>query len=144
VPKLPVRAARVTPLGLEGDVQRLVKIHGGPDRAVCLFSQEVIDELRAEGHPIVAGAAGENVTIAGLAWSSLASGDVIELGDVVVQLTTITDPCKQIAACFADRKPSHVLESARTRWYARVLVPGELAVGAPVRFAVDAATFARR
>jgi MOSC domain-containing protein YiiM len=127
-----VLSARVTAEGLAGDVQRLRKIHGGPDRALCLFSAEVIAALRAEGHPIGPGVTGENVTIAGLDWATLASGDVLELGGVVVELTVMTDPCKQIAAAFADRDPRHVGPPARTRWYARVVVPGELAVGAPV------------
>ena len=34
MPKLPVDAARVTKHGLEGDVQRNKKYHGGPNRAV--------------------------------------------------------------------------------------------------------------
>jgi MOSC domain-containing protein YiiM len=132
VPKLPVRSARATRLGLAGDVQRLKKIHGGPDRALCLFSLEVIAALRAAGHPIAPGGAGENVTLSGLDWPSLAEGDRLSLGDVVVELTTTTDPCKQIAACFADRNPWHLGPRATTRWYARVLVEGDLAVGAPV------------
>ena len=37
--------------------------HGGPERALCLFSLERILELQAEGHPIFPGAAGENITI---------------------------------------------------------------------------------
>jgi MOSC domain-containing protein YiiM len=56
VPKRAVPAARVTTLGIEGDVQRNREHHGGPDRALCLFSLERIRALRAEGHPIVPGA----------------------------------------------------------------------------------------
>jgi MOSC domain-containing protein YiiM len=38
MPKLPVMFARVTKGGVEGDRQRNLKYHGGPDRAVCVFS----------------------------------------------------------------------------------------------------------
>lgn len=133
MPKLPVLAARATRLGLAGDVQRMKKIHGGPDRALCLFSLEVIEQLRAAGHPIAPGAAGENVTISGLDWPSLREGDRLRLGDVVIELTRTTDPCKQIAGCFADRDAWHLGPRATTRWYARVLVEGDLSVGAVVQ-----------
>lgn len=124
--------ARAGRLGLDGDVQRMKKIHGGPDRALCLFSLEVIEQFRAAGHPLVPGGAGENVTISGLDWPSLREGDQLHLGDVVIELTRTTDPCKQIAACFADKNPWHLEPRATTRWYARVLVEGDLSVGAVV------------
>ena len=60
VPKLPVREVRIGRLGLEGDVQKHTKIHGGPDRAVCLYALEVICALQAEGHPVYPGALGDN------------------------------------------------------------------------------------
>ncbi|MGH6631118.1 MAG: hypothetical protein ACREB3_15430, partial [Burkholderiales bacterium] len=40
VPKLPVAEARIMVEGLVGDRQRNRAHHGGPDRAVCLFSLE--------------------------------------------------------------------------------------------------------
>lgn len=52
VPKLPVASAQVTAQGLVGDRQKNLKYHGGPDRALCLWSLEVIETLLAEGHPI--------------------------------------------------------------------------------------------
>ena len=50
------------------------KVHGGPERAVSLFSLEVIRRLQDEGHPIYPGATGENLTVAGLDWAALAAG----------------------------------------------------------------------
>ena len=142
VPKLPVLSARVTTLGLDGDGQRMKKIHGGPDRALCLFSLELLDALRAEGHPIHPGSTGENLTLSGVPWP-LAPGDVLELGAVVIEVTTITDPCKQIAGCFADRDFKRMLPAAWSRWYARVLVEGDLAVGARVRRRLGRSSAAR-
>src|ERR1043165_2763657 len=84
VPKLPVPAAQVTAAGVVGDRQRNLKYHGGPDRAVCLLAQEVIDDLAAQGHPIRPGSTGENLTIAGIDWSSLAPGAQLRVGAAVV------------------------------------------------------------
>jgi MOSC domain-containing protein YiiM len=133
VPKLPVQAAVVSEQGLVGDRQRDRRYHGGPSRAVSLYSLEVIEKLRAEGHAIAPGAAGENVTIHGLAWSELASGVRLAIGgEVVLELTKPAGPCKKIAACFSEGDYSRIapkLHPADTRWYARVLREGTIRPG---------------
>jgi MOSC domain-containing protein YiiM len=133
VPKLPIREVQVGALGLVGDGHVHTKIHGGPDRAVCLYALEVILALQAEGHPIWPGAAGENVTVSGLTWASLAVGDRLAVGDeVVLVLTRPTTPCKSIASAFADGRPGRIDHDAHpgwSRWYARVERPGTLRVG---------------
>ncbi|MBW3625504.1 MAG: MOSC domain-containing protein, partial [Armatimonadetes bacterium] len=52
VPKRPIESGRVTALGIAGDQQRDRRFHGGPTRALCLYSLERIEQLRDEGHPI--------------------------------------------------------------------------------------------
>jgi MOSC domain-containing protein YiiM len=102
VPKLPVAEARVTRNGVAGDRQRYTAFHGGPDRAVSLFSLEVIERVRAEGHPIEPGSTGENVTVAGLDWRLLAPGSRLAVGDeVVLEITGYAAPCATIKASFA-------------------------------------------
>jgi MOSC domain-containing protein YiiM len=46
VPKRAVAGALVGPLGLEGDAVKHTKIHGGPERAVCLWALETILALQ--------------------------------------------------------------------------------------------------
>src|SRR5687768_6969799 len=82
VPKLEVPSARVTAAGVEGDRQRNLKHHGGPDRALCLYSFELIQALQAEGHPIVPGSIGENVVVAGIDWRRMLPGTRVRLGTV--------------------------------------------------------------
>src|ERR1700730_18267681 len=91
VPKLAVREATVTATGMVGDSHNFPDIHGGPERALCLFSLERILELQAEGHPIFPGAAGENVTVSGLDWGKLEPGVRLALGDeVLIEITKYT------------------------------------------------------
>ena len=141
VPKLAVREALLTPGGLEGDRQRDRRFHGGPHRAVCLFALERILELQAEGHPIYPGAAGENVTVAGLDWSRLKPGARLALGaEALVEIASYTSPCKKIAANFLGgdfKRISQKLRPGHSRIYARVLRPGRLSVGQGVRVLVD-------
>lgn len=133
VPKLPVKTAVVTPLGLQGDAQREKKFHGGPERALCLYAMEILERLRAEGHPIVPGGAGENITVGGLDWREVVPGRRFRLGDeVIIEIASYTTPCLNIAACFADgdfTRISQKLHPGQSRVYARVLQTGELCVG---------------
>ena len=102
VPKLPVADARVHRGGMAGDAQADRRHHGGPERALCLFSLERIEEFRAEGHPIAPGSTGENVTIAGLDWSRVVPGARLRLGDeVLVEISSYTTPCRTNAQWFA-------------------------------------------
>src|SRR5262245_42508499 len=88
VPKNAVKEAAVTELGLEGDVQAHPNIHGGPERALCLFSLERILEFQAAGHPIYPGSIGENVTVRGMDWNAIVPGVRLILGeDVLIEIT---------------------------------------------------------
>lgn len=137
VPKQPIPAGLVTPLGLEGDVQRDRRYHGGPDRALCLFSLEHILALQAEGHPIYPGATGENVTIAGLDWAALSPGVRLQLGpEVLVEITGYASPCSNITAAFRDGAINEISEKkypGRSRLYGRVLHTGRLRPGDEVQ-----------
>src|SRR5918911_857375 len=101
VPKLPVTEALLTTEGLVGDWQKDRRYHGGPERALCLFSLERIEALQREGHPIYPGSVGENVTIAGLDWAQVAPGMRLALGDeVVVEITKPANPCNSLVDSF--------------------------------------------
>jgi len=135
--KLPVEEARLTPNGLAGDRQAHPSIHGGPERALCLYALEQIQALHAEGHPIYPGSTGENLTVAGLDWSQLAPGCRLALGDeVIIELSSYANPCKSIKESFGDgefRRISQKTHPGTSRFYARVIQTGRLAVGQQVR-----------
>jgi MOSC domain-containing protein YiiM len=136
VPKLAVPEARVTTLGLEGDAHHNTKHHGGPERAVCLFSREAIDALAAEGHAIEPGTIGENVTVEGLDWNLVTPGVRLRLGErVVLEVTRYTTPCFKIAPVFVGRDSGRVSQKNHPGWsrvYTRVLVEGALRAGDPI------------
>lgn len=133
VPKLSVASAQVTFQGLAGDRQRNRKYHGGPERAVCLYSLEVIDVLRAEGHSIAPGSAGENLTVAGLDWPQLKPGDRLTIGaHVRLELTSYTTPCHLNAQWFKNGDFSRIEQEAYPGWsrlYARVIREGVVKAG---------------
>jgi MOSC domain-containing protein YiiM len=142
VPKGAVPQARVTPLGVEGDGHRDREHHGGVDRAVCLYAMERIRQLAAEGHPIAPGSLGENVTVEGLEWPRVVPGTRLQLGDdVLLEVTRYTSPCLNIRGVFLNRDYARVSEKQYPGWsrvYARVLAPGVIRAGDPVRLLAGA------
>ena len=133
VPKLPVSEAKVSKEGLQGDRQRNLKVHGGPDRAVCLFSVELIERMQDEGHSIDAGSSGENLTLARLAWDSLVPGTRLKIGpDVQLEVVSYCAPCEWNARWFRDRDISRISQKSNPGWsrlYARVLRTGVVRPG---------------
>ena len=136
VPKTPVEQARVTAAGLEGDRQDDRVHHGRPFQALCLYGTDVIDALVAEGHPIAAGSAGENLTIAGVDWATIRPGTILAVGDdLTVEISSYATPCAKNAQWFADRDFRRMLHEKHPGWsrvYATVLRPGSVRTGDPV------------
>ncbi len=137
VPKTAVPAARVTAEGLDGDAHRDLEHHGGPERAVCIYSMEAIKRLQAEGHSIAPGSMGENVTVEGLDWSAVVPGSHVLLGSkVLLQVTRYTSPCVNITGSFKGGEFARVSQKRHPGWsrvYARVLAEGTIRRDDPVR-----------
>ena len=136
VPKLARGSAAVRVGGVEGDRQRDLRYHGGPTRAVSLYSLELIRALAAEGHPIDVGCIGENFTLEGVAWDRMVPGATLEVGVVQLELTAYAAPCSNLVPYFAGGKFVRVAQKVHPGWsrlYARVLREGTVQVGDAVR-----------
>lgn len=133
VPKRRVTGAKVAAFGLEGDDQDDKVHHGGPDRAVCIFSLEKVRSLQAEGHPIQPGSVGENLTVEGVRWESVMPGVRIRVGgSVILEVTSFTSPCKTIRGAFSDGRFVRISQKVHPGWsrvYARVISEGDVALG---------------
>ena len=120
VPKRPVLFARVSKDGVDGDAQRNLKYHGGPDRALCLYSVELYDWLRGEGVDLCA----------------LAAGDRLRVGDCLIELTDVREPCRTLKK-WDERFPKLIL--GRSGWVAKVIEeavvkPGDAIEVSPARW----------
>ena len=133
VPKKAVNGAQVSVSGVVGDAQADTKHHGGPERAICVYSLERIYALQKEGHPIDIGTAGENLTVEGLDWNLVVPGVRLRVGDTVrLEVATFTKPCKTIKGSFIDGKFVRIAQKLHQGWsrvYARVLTEGEIRFG---------------
>ena len=136
VPKTAVFEAVVTREGIVGDVQRDLRHHGGPERAVSIYSLELIADLQREGHPIAPGTAGENLTVSGVDWPLAVPGCEIQVGDVRLAVTGFASPCENIRRSFKDEHFTRISQKVHPGWsrvYCRVVVPGTIRPGDPVR-----------
>lgn len=132
VPKVAIDEAVVGYRGFDGDRQASRKHHGRVWQALCLWSADVIDALRAEGHPIAPGRAGENVTVADLDWPSLRPGVQVRLGSVLAEVSAYATPCAKNAAWFIDRdfdRMAHDRHPGWSRVYASVIDDGVVRIG---------------
>lgn len=128
-PKLATDHAVVGDRGIIG-VEQADKIHHGhPEQALCLFSLEVIEKFRSEGHPIAPGSAGENITVSGVDWSDVVPGRNMTIGPVQVEITGYATPCSKNAQWFIEGRYNRMHESrhpGESRVYARVLTTGAI------------------
>lgn len=131
IPKHPVDEAECGALGLVGDKHRF-KLHGGADRAVCIFGVEDREALARDG--VAAGgpgAYGENLLLEGLDFQALRADDELEVGDeVVLAIHDVREPCNTLRSI--DRRfPDLML--GRSGFVCRVLRGGKLRPGMQVR-----------
>lgn len=81
--------------GIEGDA------HAGKwHRQVSLLSLERIEEFRSKGANVDFGAFGENIVVSGINLRELPIGQIIRIGDVVLELTQIGKKCHDKCAIY--------------------------------------------
>jgi MOSC domain-containing protein YiiM len=137
--KKPVQGAvEVGPLGLAGDEQADLEVHGGPDKAVYAYSLNNYAAWKT-AYPqyeamLLPGGLGENLTIDGIAEGDVCMGDHVQIGTAVLQVSQPRQPCFKFALRFNDvSMPRAMLKNGMSGWYYRVLKTGSLAAGDAVR-----------
>ncbi|MBM3737346.1 MAG: MOSC domain-containing protein [Acidobacteria bacterium] len=144
LPKRPVHEARISPMGVEGDLHNHPEIHGGADKALLLIAKEAVDDLKTRGYPLFYGAMGENLTTQGLDYKSWRAGQRYRIGyDVIIELTQPRGPCKALHV-YGESLPADVYDKAvkardprSPKWgmsgfYASVVKGGLILPGAPI------------
>jgi MOSC domain-containing protein YiiM len=141
--KSPVEGAvRLGATQLEGDGQADLENHGGPDKAVCVYSADHYDFWSAafggdaqRGDALPKGAFVENFTVAGLTEADVCIGDVWAVGEegpqrAVVQVSQPRQPCWKLSRKWGVKSLAfQVQQNGRTGWYFRVVREGVVAAG---------------
>ena len=134
IPKKPVPEARFTFSRVEGDDWNNTKAHGLPGQAVCLYSAELIEELKAEGYPLFPGALGENLTTEGIDVNGALVGERWGIGTTVLEVSEPRVPCWRLGVRMNDKLfPRRFMEALRPGAYLRIVVEGDVGTGDEVR-----------
>ena len=138
----PVLAA---PLGLAGDEQADLNIHGGLQKAVYAYPVEHMafwqDQRRAQGvclfdDALPPGFMGENLLVAGLLEAELWIGDTLQVegSDCTLRVTAPREPCGKFTAVMGFAEAGRLMvREARCGFYLAVDAPGPLEAGALLR-----------
>ncbi len=118
--------------GLSGDAQVHRPSHGGPERALLIYPAEHYPRWRAEWgiRDLGPGGFGENLTVSGVDEHAVCVGDVLQLGDVRLEVSGPREPCATLARRHhRSDLVDQVLGNDRSGWYTRVQHEGWLEPG---------------
>lgn len=127
-------SVRVGFLGLEGDAQADLSVHGGPDKAIHHYPRDHYPFWQdALGNPPLldaAGAFGENVSTRGIDETVVCIGDRFRLGTALVEISQGRQPCWKLDHRFDGAKVlARVVRTGRSGWYYRVIEEGAVTRG---------------
>jgi len=123
-------------VGLAGDRVYDVKNHGGTDQAVYAYAREDLDLWQAElGTPLRGGVFGENLTTEGVDVNGALIGERWRVGDdVILESCCPRIPCGTFQGWLARADwIKRFTTAARCGAYLRVIEPGYIRAGDPVR-----------
>lgn len=124
-------------LGLQGDEQADLTVHGGLDKAVYAYpcehygfwAAQKLAALKRE-EPLPPGSMGENLTIQGLLEQDVWVGDRLAIGDALFEVTEPRSPCYKFAAKMGfAHAVKMMVQSGATGFYLRVLREGAVQAG---------------
>ena len=129
----------VLPLGLLGDEQADLSIHGGLEKAVYAYPGEHyphwLEARRQAGlaqidDSLPYGSLGENLTLTGLLEADVWAGDVLEFPDCALRVTLPREPCYKLNAVMGFPQASRLMAtSGFCGFYLAVQRPGRLCAG---------------
>jgi len=127
----------VGPLGLEGDEQADLNVHGGPEKALyCYplehyaFWEDTLVQQASDLCPLPHGFFGENLTIEGVRENEVFVGDVWRMGELECVVQELRKPCfKFIQKIGFQEAAALMVRTARSGWYLSVKQTGILKAG---------------
>lgn len=118
---------------LDGDGQADLDAHGGPDKAVYVYTMENYGfwaDILGRTDFAAAGQFGENFTVDGMADEDICIGDRFRIGGALVEVTQPRVPCFKLGILMGiDNFQKQFAAECRTGFYLRGLEEGEVGAG---------------
>lgn len=129
--KTPVSQAMLRFHNFEGDRQADLEHHGGPDKAVCVYSFDHYPYWEEWfGHKMEPGAFSENLTLSGVRETEVCIGDTFRAGQAIVQISQPRRPCTKLAGKNGRRDlPGAIHKNGFSGFYVRVIQEGLVKAG---------------
>jgi MOSC domain-containing protein YiiM len=123
-------------LNLETDRQSDLRVHGGPDKAIYSYDfHDYVYWKETLERDLSPGAFGENLTTEGLQDRDVFVGDVLKMGEAVLQAVQPRLPCYKLGLRFEDDlMPKRFMQAKRWGIYFRVLQEGAVEAGDAIEF----------
>jgi MOSC domain-containing protein YiiM len=124
-------AVMVAPLGLQGDAQANLAVHGGIDKAILAYCYEHYSYWTERlNRSFLNGAFGENLTVSGLNEQNVCIGDQFAVGTTILEVSQPRQPCFKLAAYWKEPQiVKWVIQNGHCGWYFRVLRAGSISAG---------------
>jgi MOSC domain-containing protein YiiM len=129
----------VLTLGIEGDEQADLSVHGGPSKAVYAYPSEHYpfwQTVRAQAgvalwdEPLPPGSLGENLTLEGVREHDVWIGDVLRFPGCALAVSEPRTPCFKFNAALGFKHAAKLMtQSAWCGWYLAVREAGTIAAG---------------
>ena len=131
----------ITRLGVVGDEQADLSVHGGIEKAIYVypiehyaFWNELLSRETKKSVELPLGAFGENFTIEGLLETEIFVGDQMQIGDLQFTVVKLREPCFKFNAKMGYKGAAKaMLQSGFSGWYLRVNQTGALSAGAEIQ-----------
>jgi MOSC domain-containing protein YiiM len=134
--KTPVEGrVRVDGVNVAGDEQGDRRVHGGPDKAVYAYAVEDYRWWSAKlGTELPLATFGENLSVGGVDVSGAVIGERWAVGSVLLEVAQPRLPCYKLGLRMGDEGfVARFAAAARPGAYLRIVEPGDLGAGDPVR-----------
>lgn len=132
--KSPVDKVQVDKNGMVTDVQADSRFHGGPEKALHQYALSSYEAI-IKRHPLLhkkalPGSIGENISSNVMNDNNVCIGDIYQMGDVKVQVSSPRIPCWKISHKLETNDlDKFIQKTCITGWYYRVQTEGELKIG---------------
>lgn len=132
--KTPREEVEVDHLGIKGDIQVDKRFHGGPERALHQFSlasyEKIIKRFPLLHKHAKPGQIGENISASLMSESSVCIGDIYQVGETRIQVSSPRMPCWKIDAKLKQPGLSqYILQQQLCGWYFSVIQNGKIKLG---------------
>ena len=132
---------QINSLGIEGDEQADLSVHGGIEKAVYVYPAEhyvfwnqLLTREAKKPTFLKHGSLGENFTIEGLLETEVFVGDKLEIGELEFAVTKLREPCFKFNAALGYKGAAKAMvQSGYSGWYLRVLKTGLVSAGATIK-----------